>query len=413
MPATHDGLIPRHAAKQVATALADTPVVVVNGPRQCGKTTLVRGFVVDGRRYISLDDETALNAARDDPTGFLRPLDRAVLDEVQRAPELLRAIKLSVDRDRRPGRFLLTGSADLLTLPTVSDSLAGRMEIVTLLPLSQAELQRTTSRFVDRAFAGSAPEALEAAKNGKLVQQVLRGGYPEMLRRADPARRRNWARDYIAAIVQRDVRDISSIERLDVLPRLLRILAQHSGQLTNFTQLGGQIGLDEKTARKYLGVLEQLFLIRRLEPWHSNRLSRLVKTPKLHFLDSGLLAALLGVTPERVAIDRTVLGVLLETFVFTEVLKSATVSVRQIALYHYRDKDKNEVDIVIEDEAGGVVGLEVKASATVRPADFAGLRKLAAAAGKNFRLGVVLHDGDAVIGFGDDLFAAPLSCLWR
>ncbi len=274
-------------------------------------------------------------------------------------------------------------------------------------------MQRTTSRFIDQAFAGKAPDAFEAATDGKLVQRVLRGGYPELLRRADPARRRNWARDYVAAIVQRDVRDISSIERLDVLPRLLRILAQHSGQLTNFAQLGGQIGLDEKTARKYLGVLEQLFLVRRLEPWHSNRLSRLVKTPKLHFLDSGLLAALLGVTPQRVAGDRTVLGVLLETFVYTEVLKLATVSERQIALYHYRDKDKNEVDIVIEDESGGVIGLEIKASATVRPADFAGLRKLAAAAGKNFRLGAVLHDGDAVIGFGDHLYAAPLSCLWR
>lgn len=413
MSARDDGLIPRHAAEQVATALADTPVVLVNGPRQCGKTTLVRGFAADGRRYISLDDETALTAARDDPAGFLRPLDRAILDEVQRAPELLRGIKLSVDQDRRPGRFLLTGSADLLTLPTVSDSLAGRMEVVTLLPLSQAELQRTASRFIDRAFAGKTPEVLEVATGVRLVQRVLRGGYPEMLRRADPARRRNWARDYVAAIVQRDVRDISSIERLDVLPRLLRILAQHSGQLTNFTQLGGQIGLDEKTVRKYLGVVEQLFLVRRLEPWHSNRLSRLIKTPKLHFLDSGLLAALLGVTPDRVAVDRAVLGVLLETFVFTEVLKMATISERQVALYHYRDKDKNEVDVVIEDESGGVVGLEVKASATVRPADFAGLRKLAAAASKNFRLGVVLHDGDAVIGFGDHLYAAPLSCLWQ
>ena len=292
------------------------------------------------------------------------------------------------------------------------DSLAGRMEVVTLLPLAQPELQRTSSRFIDQAFAGKVPDVLEAATGEKLVRWVLRGGYPEMLRRADPARRRNWARDYIAAIVQRDVRDISSIERLDVLPRLMRILAQHSGQLTNFTQLGGQIGLDEKTARKYLGVLEQLFLVRRLDPWHSNRLSRLLKTPKLHFLDSGLLAALLGVTPERVASDRAVMGVLLETFVFTEVLKLVTASERQIALYHYRDKDKNEVDIVIEDESGGVVGLEIKSSATVRPADFAGLRKLAAAAGRKFRLGVVLHDGDAVIGFGEHLCAAPLSCLW-
>ena len=233
-----------------------------------------------------------------------------------------------------------------------------------------------------------------------------------MLRRADPARRRNWARDYVAAIVRRDVRDVSAIERLDVLPRLLRILAQHSGQLTNFTRIGGQIGLDDKTVRKYLGVLEQLFLARRLEPRHNNQLSRLVKTPKLHFLDSGLLAALLGATPERVADDRAIFGALLETFAFTELLKLAAICERQVALYHCRDKDLDEVDLVMEDETGAIVGLEIKAAATVRPADFGGLRKLAAATGKKFRLGAVLHDGDAVIGFGDRLIAAPLSCLW-
>lgn len=413
MTATHDALIPRHAAKQVGIALADTPVVMVNGPRQCGKTTLVRGFATEGRQYISLDAETALAAARDDPTGFLRPLDRAILDEVQRAPELLRAIKLSVDQDRRPGRFLLTGSADLLTLPTVSDSLAGRMEVVTLLPLSQAEIERTSSRLLGRMFAGEPPLPPEAGAGTKLVPRVLRGGYPEMLRRADPARRRTWARDYVAAIVQRDVRDVSGIERLDVLPRLLRILAQHSGQLTNFTQIGGQIGLDDKSARKYMGVLEQLYLVRRLEPWYGNQLSRMVKTPKLHFLDSGLLAALSGATSERIDKDRGVLGALLETLVYTEVLKAAMTSDRQIAIYHYRDRDSNEVDLVLEDETGGVVGLEIKATATVRPADFAGLRKLATAAGKHFRLGLVLHGGEAVTGFGERLLAAPLSCLWN
>jgi uncharacterized protein len=412
MPATDPPLIPRHATKQIATALTDTPVVMVNGPRQCGKTTLVRSLATHGRRYISLDDETALTAARNDPAGFLRPLDRAVLDEVQRAPELLRAIKLSVDQDRRPGRFLLTGSADLLTLPTVSDSLAGRMEVVTLLPLSQAEIARTSHRFLDRVFAGTLPQPTETGTGTKLVERVLRGGYPEMLRRADPARRRTWARDYVAAIVQRDVRDISSIEKLEVLPRLLRILAQQSGLLTNFTLIGGQIGLDDKTARKYVAVLEQLFLLRRLEPWHGNQLSRLLKTPKLHFLDSGLLAALLGVTPERIAADRAILGTLLETFVYTEVLKAVATSNRSIAIYHYRDKDQNEVDLVLEDETGDIVGLEITATATVRPADFAGLRKLAAAAGKRFRLGVVLHDTGEVTGFGDRLVAAPLSCLW-
>ena len=413
MPSTDSQLLPRHAAKPVATALADTPVVMVNGPRQCGKTTLVRDFATAGRRYISLDDETQLAAAKDDPVGFLRPLDQAVLDEIQRAPELLRAIKLSVDQDRRPGRFLLTGSADLLTLPTVSDSLAGRMEIVTLLPLSQAEIARTRSRFLDQVFTGTLRQPAGTSTGADLLQRVLRGGYPEMLRRDDPGRRRNWARDYVAAIVQRDVRDVSAIERLDVMPHLLRILAQQSGQLTNFTQIGGQISLDDKSVRRYLGVLEQLYLLRRLEPWHSNKLSRLIKTPKLHFLDSGLLAALLGATPERVSEDRSILGSLLETFAYGEVLKAATAGERSITLHHYRDKDRNEVDLVLEDETGAIVGLEIKASATVRPTDFMGLRKLQAATGKHFRLGVVLHDGDGVTGFGENLLAAPLSCLWN
>lgn len=405
-------IIPRHAARQVRIALADTPVVMVNGPRQCGKTTLVRGFETRDRRYISLDDETVLAAARSDPTGFLRPLDSAILDEVQRAPELLRAIKLSVDNDRRAGRFLLTGSADLLTLPTVSDSLAGRMEVVTMLPLSQAEIARTDSRLLEQVFRGSLQPPARASVGAQMVQHVLRGGYPEMVRRADPARRRTWARDYVAAMVRRDVRDIATIEKLDVLPRLVRVLAHQSGQLTNFTQIGGQIGLDDKTARKYLGLLEQLYLLRRLEPWHGNHLSRLLKTPKLHFLDSGLLAALLGSTPEQVRDDRGLLGRLLETFVYAEVLKATQAAGGSVALYHYRDRDQNEVDLVLEDEMGHIVGVEVKAAATVRPGDFAGLHRLAAVAGKRFRLGVVLHDGEGVTGFGDRLLAAPLSCLW-
>jgi len=232
-----------------------------------------------------------------------------------------------------------------------------------------------------------------------------------MLSRHDPRRRRAWARDYLNAIVQKDAPEIAALDKLDQLPRLLRVLAHHAGQLCNFTQLGGQIGLDDKSTRKYLGVLEHLFLIRRLEPWHHNKLSRLIKTPKIHFLDSGLLASLVGATPEGLAGNRDRLGALLETFVFAEVLKAASAT--PVALSHYRDKDKNEVDLVLESEAGDVVGLEVKAAATVKASDFAGLRRLADAAGKRFRLGVVLHDGDTVLGFGERLLAAPASCIWN
>jgi len=406
-------LYPRFAAAAAAVALADTPVVMVIGPRQCGKTTLVRDQVKGRRQFLTLDDDTVLESARSDPAGLVRGLDNATIDEVQRAPELLRAIKRRVDEDRRPGRFLLTGSANLLTLPQVSDSLAGRMAIVNLFPLAQAEIRRQKPVFLKSGFRGKPGPPGQIVVGKALVEAVLTGGYPEMLKRPRPERRRAWARDYIRAIVERDVRDIAEIEKLDRMPRLLRVLAQRSAQLTNFAQMGGEIGFDEKTTAKYTAILEQLYLVRRVEPWFRNELSRLVKTPKLHFLDSGLQAALLGATAERIAKDRTLFGRLLETFVFSELLKEASWLDTGCAIYHYRDKDQDEVDFVVEDAAGAVVGIEVKASATVTGADFKGLRKLAAACGASFKLGAVLYDGDQTLPFGRRLFAVPVSCLWE
>ena len=402
----------RFSTARIATALADTPVVMLIGPRQCGKTTLVRQFAAKEREYVTLDDDTALEAARSDPSGFVRGFDLVSIDEVQRVPELLRAIKRSVDSDRRSGRFLLTGSANILALPQVSESLAGRMEIVELMPLSRAEIAGKKPAFLATAFTGKLVKPGPAPIGGELVHTVLVGGYPEMLRRENAQRRQAWARDYIKAIVQRDVRDIAEIDKLDRLPALLQVLAHHSGQLTNFTLIGGQLGIDDKTTRKYIGILEQLFLVRRISPWLRNRLSRLVKTPKLHFLDSGLLAAMLGLTPEKIAKDRSRFGALLETFVFSEILKQAEWSDDSYTLHHYRDKDQDEVDIVVEDEHGAMVGIEVKASATVFASDFKGIRKLLNICGDNLKLGVVLYDGTKTIPFGDRLFAAPISCLW-
>jgi predicted AAA+ superfamily ATPase len=412
MDAAHRGLFPRFAVEQVTTALKDTPVVMVTGPRQCGKTTLVRDLIAGKREFITLDDDTVLAAARTDPTGLVRSLDKATIDEVQRVPDLLRAIKKSVDDDRHPGRFLLTGSANTLTLPRVSESLAGRMEIVSLLPLSRTEIQGTKPDFLQAAFGGKLRKPLESLIGEDLVHAVVTGGYPEMLRRQDPKRRQIWARDYIRAIVQRDVREVADVEKLDQMPRLIQVLAHHSGQLTNFTQIGSQVGFDDKTTRKYVGILEQLFLVRRIEPWFRNQLKRLVKTPKLHFLDSGLLATLVGATAERIAKDRSIFGPLLETFVFSEVLKQASWLDEDCALYHYRDKDQDEVDLVIEAGSGAMVGVEVKASATVNAGDFKGLRKLADASGDNFKLGMVLYDSEKIVPFGDRLLAAPISCLW-
>ncbi|TAN06153.1 MAG: ATP-binding protein [Rhodanobacteraceae bacterium] len=405
-------IYPRLAGEQVLSALADTPVVLLNGPRQSGKTTLTRDLLGIGRTFRTLDDETTLAAATGDPTGFIRGTDRLTIDEVQRAPTLLRSIKRAVDEDRRPGRFLLTGSTNILSLPQASDSLAGRMAVIDLLPLAQAEITQTRPGFLHDIFVGALPAPHHAPTGKTLERIVLAGGYPEMVRRKDPARRVEWARNYLRAIVQRDVRDIANIDKLGQMPRLLRVLAQHAGQLVNHAQIGGQLGMDAKTARKYLDIFQQLFLVRTLEPWSANHLTRLVRTPKLHFLDSGLLASLLGATETRIAAQRKPFGAILESFVFAEITKLVGWENDGYQLTHYRDKDQNEVDVVIENAAGDVIGIKVKAAATVREADFRGLHKLAAANGAHFRCGVVLHDTDTVLPFGDRLHAAPIACLW-
>lgn len=405
-------MYPRFAAAQVNRALADTRVVLLTGPRQAGKTTLARTLADGARAYHTLDNASTLAAAQADPTGFVRAVDRAIVDEVQRAPSLLLAIKESVDTDPRPGRFLLTGSANLMTLPRVADSLAGRMETVQLLPLGQAEIAAgAVPAFLERAFNGKPPAASRAFIGPDLVEVVLAGGYPEAIGRTSWTRRQDWYLDYVDAIVQRDVRDIASVDQLDRMPRLLRVLAEHSGHLANHARAGAAIGLNHVSTQKYTGIFEQLFLLRTLPPWHSNTLSRLVKSPKLHFLDAGLLSALRGVTPERVARDRQLLGAILETFVFSELLKLADWSGQRFSFSHYRDKDQAEVDIVIEDRRGRVVGVEVKASATVTASDFRGLRRLADAVGDQFALGLVLYDHHQATPFGERLWAAPLSSL--
>ena len=406
-------LFPRFAAGRIEQALADTRVVLLAGPRQAGKTTLAQARADAKRTYQTLDNATTLGAARSDPTGFVRNLDRAVIDEVQRVPELLLAIKESVDNDPRPGRFLLTGSANLMTLPRVADSLAGRMETVSLLPLAQSEIATATPpNFLEQVFRGEPPKAGRFLVGRALADVVLSGGYPEALARKGWARRQDWYLDYVDAIVQRDVRDIASIDQLDRMPRLLRVLGEHAGQLVNFAGVGAAIGLNHVTTRKYAAVFEQLFLVRTLPPWHNNALKRLIKSPKLHFLDSGLLAALRGVTPERIGRNRGAFGPILETFVFSELVKMAGWTGGRLTFSHYRDKDQYEVDVVLEDRRGRVVGVEVKAAATVTPQDFRGLRRLAETAGDQFALGIVLYDHDQRVPFGDKLWAVPLSALW-
>jgi len=405
-------LYSRWIEPRIIEALLDTPVVLLAGPRQSGKTTLVRQMAAPDMRYLTLDDELTLLSARNDPVGLIRSLDRAVIDEIQRAPQLLLAIKKSVDEDRRPGRFLLTGSANLMALPTVADSLAGRIETLSLLPLSQSEIEGRAANWIDSAFSGRILTTETPALGATLIERVLQGGYPESVIRPTERRRVAWARQYIDAIIQRDVRDIANIDKLDQLPRFLSGLAQTAGQMCNYTQLGGQVGLDGKTAVRYVSIFEQMYLLKRVEVWARNRLNRVVKTPKLQFIDAGLLATLVGLGNDEALQDRSRFGHVLETFVFGELLKHTTTSEGDYRLLYYRDTDQVEVDVVIENAAGQIMGVEVKASATVNAGDLRGLKKLASIAGAQFKMGVLLYDGTETLPLGDGLWAAPLSSLW-
>ena len=408
-------LFPRFSEASLVEALTDSPVVLLHGPRQCGKTTLAR-LVGERRRYsyVTFDDDVARQAADADPAGFVASLPaRVILDEVQRVPELFTALKATVDRRREAGRFLLTGSANVLLVPRLADSLAGRMEILRLYPLAQTELARRESTFLGTLMAGAFKTRRTARLAGELADRIVAGGYPAALARPAGRRRAAWYRDYLDAIVQRDVRDLARISALDTLPRLLALAAGQTARLLNVSELSGPFSVSRPTIRDYVTLLQRVFLLEELPPWHRNRLSRLVKTPKLHVGDTGLACALLGVDAAALNADRTLLGQLLETFVFQELRRQASWYADPLSFFHFRDKDGVEVDIVIERGARGVAGVEVKASATVRESDFRGLRKLKAAAGRGFAGGVVLYDGETTASFGDGLFAVPVRALWE
>lgn len=413
MPATT--LYPRYAEAPLIEALTDSPVVLIHGPRQCGKTTLAR-VVGDrmGYAYINFDDEVASDAAEADPAGFVAELPRrAILDEVQRVPTIFAALKTSVDRSRVPGRFIMTGSANVLLVPKLADSLAGRMQIQRLYPLAQCELARQAPGFLDALFEGGFKTRQTERLGVQLAERIAAGGYPAALARQTGRRRAAWYRDYLDALIQRDVRDLARISSLDALPRLLALVAAQTARLLNVADLSAPFQLSRPTIRDYVTLLERVFLLETLSPWHSNRLSRLVKTPKLHVGDTGLACALLGIDSAGLMADRPLLGQLLETFVFQELRRQASWHKDPLAFYHFRDKDGSEVDIVMERGARALAGVEVKASATVTAADFRGLRKLREAAGKRFAGGVVLYDGETSASFGDGLHAVPLRALWE
>ncbi len=408
-------MLPRGLRVGLEEALGDTPVICLLGPRQSGKSTLARSLRPN-RAYIDLDDDQLAETAATDPGGFVRGLPgRVTLDEVQRVPEILRAIKIAVDTDRRPGRFILTGSANLLLLPRASESLAGRMEILRLHPLTESEKERTPGKFLSTLLAGQlAPEIREASQLDPLdlPHRLLTGGYPE-LRARSPQRTRSWHRNYLETLFERDAVEISTIRDSSLLNRLITRLAVQSGSILNRSSLARELGMDRETVHHYLEVLERLFLVRLLPAWHRNRGKRLVKSPKPHLIDSGLAGTLMDLRAEDWNGRRQDFGHLLESFVVQQLVAQSGWTDPSLHFYHYRDRDQIEVDCVIT-QGNKVWGVEVKTARSVQSSDSRGLRRLAEQAGNDFQAGIIFYTGDSILPTGDERFlAVPVSKLWE
>jgi len=408
---------PRNLEEEVRTAMADTPVVLVVGSRQSGKTTLVRNLPLTKDKspgYVTLDDPATLSAAASSPASFIADLETPVIiDEVQRAPEMFLSLKQRVDKQRKPGLYLLTGSANVLTLPKVADSLAGRMEVQTLWPLSQGEILGRRETFVDACFKDSFKPQVEATDWRTLLKRIVRGGYPETVRRTDPRRRRAWWTAYLSSLLERDVRDLSNIEGLREMPRLLELLAARSGALLNYAEVSRAAGISTTSLKRYIGVFRALYLHVELPAWFRNLEKRLIKSPKSYFNDTGLLCHLRGADEKGLLKDRTRTGPVLENFVVMEIRKQLGWSQLAPRMYHFRDTSGNEVDLVLEAPDGRLVGIEVKSTADVDSHDFRGLNSFASLTGKNFIRGIVLYTGSNRRAFGDKFLALPVQSLWN
>jgi uncharacterized protein len=407
--------VPRRAQGILAEALSDTRVVTLNGARQAGKSTLARlAAQASPNRVIRLlDDPATLRAARDDAVEFVEHEGLMVIDEIQLAPELFRPIKLSVDTDPRPGRFLLTGSAQVLALRQLPDALPGRMEIIELWPFSQGEIDRAPDAFIDAAFArGPGVSRSSTLRKRDYLERAVRGGYPEAVRRSS-RRRAAFFDSYLTNLIERDVKELAVIERRGDLRRLLTLLAGRSGSLLVPATLAAESGIPRTTLNRYLELLTAVFLIKQVPAWSAGQTQRAIGTPKLAFVDTGIASHLLGQDAARLGEPGGAAGPMIETFVLMELARQLTWSSERARLHHYRTRDRVEVDAVLETPDGRVVAIEVKAGATVRGEDLAGLRHLAQRLGTRLVAGYVLYTGQQTLPFGDRLRALPIDAIWQ
>ncbi len=406
-------MIKRIAEAEIEDALTDTPVVLIHGPRQCGKSTLAKSFVTEERRYITFDNPLYLEQAAANPLGFLTDFDGPlVIDEVQRVPEIFLPLKLLVDENRIPGRYILTGSANVLFLPKVADSLAGRMAIIDLLPFSQSELEGSAGNLVDKLFSGNLPQSAPEMDDDDLFHRITVGGFPESNVRKTAASRARWFEDYLRSIIERDVRELSNIDALTQIPKILRLLAARSGSTLNVASLSRDTGIPNTTLHRYLDLLDAIFLLHDFPIWSTNRGLRMTKTPKTFLVDSGLLCQLENITPAMLHRSRDRLGSVLESFVAMEIKKLARFSERRPSVHHLRTANQNEVDFVLEARGGEVVGIEVKASKSIHMNDLKGLNYLDDIAEGKLQLGVLLYGGNKVEQVSGKIWAIPISALW-
>lgn len=404
-------MIQRKIKPKLLEALTDSPVVLVHGARQTGKSTLVKYIAENDypAKYLTFDDAGILSAAQNNPYDFISGYeDNLVIDEVQRVPEIFLAIKSMVDKKRKPGKYILTGSANVLMLPKVAESLAGRMEILNLHPLAQSEINDVKTNFIDELFKSDFKPDYSVQKKNGLVNKILTGGFPEMLMRKDRERQNAWFKSYITTILQRDVRDIANIEKLSDLPRLLSLFASRAGTLLNFAELSRSSTIPQTTLKRYISLLEAIFMIFILPAWSGNLSKRLIKTPKFYLNDTGLLSHLLGFEMNKILSDPLSWGRLMENFVIMELLKQASWSRFNLSLYHYRSASGQEVDFIIERSDGKLIAVEVKATAKITATDFTHIKVFADETGKRFLRGIVLYTGKEVIPFGKNLFAMPM-----
>jgi predicted AAA+ superfamily ATPase len=408
-------MLKRHIKPLVEKALARSPVILINGARQVGKTTFVLEISKEkGYSYITFDDEVMYLAAKQSSSAFLDGLEKPIIiDEVQRVPEIFLAIKKDVDENRIPGRYILTGSANPLLLPRLGDSLAGRMEIIDLMPLSQGEIYNKEEKFIDSVFSNEVLRAPQVSiAKEELLKRILIGGYPLVYNKNDDDRYA-WFNSYMNLLLQRDVKDIAQVEKLTEFPLLLKILATRIAGLMNVADVGREIKMNSVTLNRYLALLETIFLIWKQPAWSANLKVRFTRSPKLSFIDTGLVAYLLAFDSERAFKDPVQMGKMLENFVVSELRKQATWSIKPPSFYHLRTADGEEVDIVLENRSGQVVGIEIKSSTTVIPADTKGLTYLKEKVGDNFLRGIVLYTGSDYIPFASNICALPVNSLWE